>query len=154
MSDPVITQIDIAAPPEAVWAIVMDVERLHEWVSIHRGLGEHTSGKAAVGAKMEQTLTLRGAKFKVEWELARCEAPFVAEWKGKGPARSKAETEYRLEQIEGGTRFRYRNEFKAPLGPLGAVASKALVGGLPEKEALASLAGLKKLAESEAKAKG
>lgn len=150
MSDPVISQIDIAAPPEAVWAIVMDVERLGDWVSIHRGLGKHSTGKPAVGAWMEQSLALRGAKFKVQWELVRCEAPFVAEWAGKGPARSKAETEYRLEQHDGGTRFRYRNEFKAPLGPLGAVASKALVGGLPEKEALASLAALKELAESEA----
>jgi hypothetical protein len=32
-------------------------------------------------------------------------------WKGKGPARSRAETEYRLEAVDGGTRFSYRNEF-------------------------------------------
>lgn len=147
MSDPVITQIDISAPPEAVWAVVMDVERLGEWVSIHRGLGEHSPGPAAVGATMEQSLALRGAKFKVKWELVRCEDAKIAEWHGKGPARSKAETEYRLEAIDGGTRFHYRNEFKAPLGPLGAVASKALVGGLPEKEAHASLDALKALLE-------
>jgi uncharacterized protein YndB with AHSA1/START domain len=147
MSDPVITQIDIAAPPEAVWAVVMDVERLGDWVSIHRGLGKHSTGAPAVGAWMEQSLSLRGARFKVQWELVRCDAPHVAEWQGKGPARSKAETAYRLEPIDGGTRFHYRNEFKAPLGPLGAVASKALVGGLPEKEAHASLAALKALLE-------
>ncbi len=114
-------------------------------MSIHRGLGEHTEGPPAVGATMEQTLVLRGAKFKVKWELVRCEEPHRAEWVGKGPARSKAETGYRLEAIDGGTRFHYRNEFKAPMGPLGAVASKALVGGLPEKEAHASLDNLKRL---------
>jgi carbon monoxide dehydrogenase subunit G len=145
MSDPVITEIDLPAPPEDVWAIIMDVERLHEWVSIHRGLGEHSGGPPAIGATMEQTLALRGAKFKVSWELVQCEAPYRATWVGKGPARSKAETGYRLEAIDSGTRFHYRNEFKAPLGPLGAVASKALVGGLPEKEAHASLANLKRL---------
>jgi carbon monoxide dehydrogenase subunit G len=148
MSDPVVTQIDIAAPPEAVWAVVMDPERLHEWVSIHRGLVEFSNGTPAVGATMEQCLALRGAKFKVKWELAQCDAPHLAEWRGKGPARSKAETEYRLEAHDGGTRFHYRNEFKAPLGPLGAVASKALVGGLPEKEAHASLNALKALLEA------
>lgn len=147
MSDPVITEIDLPAPPEAVWDIIMDVERLHEWVSIHRGLGKHSDGPPAVGATMEQTLALRGAKFKVQWELVQCEAPYRATWVGKGPARSKAETGYRLEAIDGGTRFHYRNEFKAPMGPLGAVASKALVGGLPEKEAHASLANLKALLE-------
>ncbi len=145
MSDPVITEIDLPATPQEVWDIIMDVERLGEWVSIHRGLGKHTEGPPAVGATMEQTLALRGAKFKVNWELRRCEPPYRAEWVGKGPARSKAETGYRLEAIEGGTRFHYRNEFKAPMGPLGAVASRALVGGLPEKEAHASLDNLRRL---------
>ncbi|MCW2957248.1 MAG: hypothetical protein JWP18_51 [Solirubrobacterales bacterium] len=145
MSDPVITEIDLPASPEEVWAIIMDVKRLDEWVSIHRALGEHSEGPPAVGATMEQTLALRGAKFRVNWELVRCEAPHRAEWVGKGPARSKAETGYRLEAIDGGTRFHYRNEFKAPMGPLGAVAAKALVGGLPEKEAHASLSNLKRL---------
>lgn len=147
MSDPVVTEIDIAATPEEVWAVVMDVERLGEWVSIHKKLGKHSPGPAAAGATMEQTLVLRGAPFKVQWELVTCERPNLAEWKGKGPARSKAATGYRLEAIDGGTRFHYRNEFKAPMGPLGAVASKALVGGLPEKEAHASLANLKRLLE-------
>ena len=69
---------------------------------------------------MEQTLCLRGVNFKVKWELATCEEPHHAEWKGRGPARSHAETEYRLTAVDGGgTRFDYRNEFKAPLGPLG-----------------------------------
>jgi len=48
---------------------------------------------------------------------------------------------------DGGTAFAYRNDFKAPLGPLGAVASRALVGGIPEREANRSLARLKELIE-------
>jgi hypothetical protein len=68
-------------------------------------------------------------------------------WEGRGPARSHASTEYRLTPHNGGTRFDYRNELKAPLGPLGALASRALVGGVPEKEATASLERLKALLE-------
>ena len=45
---------------------------------------------------MEQVLCLRGVNFKVQWELAVSDAPHHAEWQGKGPARSHAETEYRL----------------------------------------------------------
>jgi uncharacterized protein YndB with AHSA1/START domain len=143
----VVTSIDIKATPEQVWEIAMDPERLDDWVSIHRGLGEHSSGKARKGFEMDQTLCLRGVNFKVRWELDTCQDARHAEWKGRGPARSKAETEYRLTPIDGGTRFDYRNEFKAPLGPLGAVASRALVGGVPEREATASLKKLKALAE-------
>jgi hypothetical protein len=96
---------------------------------------------------MEQTLHLRGVNFKVQWELVTCEKSHHAEWHGRGPARSHAETEYRLEAVDGGTRFDYRNEFTAPLGPLGRVASRALVGGLPRREADASLRRLKALVE-------
>jgi carbon monoxide dehydrogenase subunit G len=137
------TSIDIDAPLEVVWRTVMDPERLGDWVTIHRELLSHAPGE------MEQVLCLRGAKFKVKWQLATNDAPHHAQWKGRGPARSHAETEYRLsDNGNGGTRFDYRNEFKAPLGPLGALASHALVGGLPAKEADASLHRLKALVEN------
>ena len=42
----------------------------------------------------------------------------------------------------------YRNEFKTPFGPLGSVASRVLVGGVPEHEANASLRKLKALLEA------
>ena len=142
------TSIDIAAPPEKVWALAMDPERLHEWVTIHRRLHDHDGGPPRKGYAMEQTLHLRGVNFKVHWELVRCEHPYHAEWHGRGPARSHAETEYRLTADDkGGTRFGYRNVFHAPLGPLGAIASRAIVGGLPRREADASLARLKALVE-------
>jgi uncharacterized protein YndB with AHSA1/START domain len=143
----VITSIQIAAAPEDVWALAMDPDRLHEWVTIHRRLHGHDNGPPRKGYEMEQTLHLRGVNFKVHWELVACDTGRHAEWHGRGPARSHAETEYRLTAVDGGTRFDYRNEFKAPLGPLGAVASRAIVGGLPRREADASLLKLKALAE-------
>ena len=143
------TSIDIDAPPEVVFDIALDPARLGDWVTIHRKLLSADAGPPREGMEMQQRMSLRGAAFKVSWKLAACERPTHAEWKGRGPARSKAETEYTLDALPGGgTRFSYRNAFKAPLGPLGAVAGNALVGGLPEKEALASLAALKRLAES------
>jgi polyketide cyclase/dehydrase/lipid transport protein len=143
----VVTSIDIAAPPEKVWALAMDPDCLSEWVTIHRRLHSHDSGPPRRGYAMEQTLHLRGVNFKVQWELVSCDKCLHAEWHGRGPARSHAETEYRLTAVDGGTRFDYRNEFTAPLGPLGRVASRALVGGLPRREADASLRKLKALAE-------
>ena len=53
-----------------------------------------------------------------------------------------------MASANGGTRFEYENEFKAPMGPLGAAASRALVGGVPEREAQASLKQLKALLEA------
>ena len=141
--------IHIDAPPEAVWKVAMDPRRLREWVTIHRRLGGTSDGAPRPGYEMDQTLCLRGVNFHVHWELVAVEEPRHATWHGRGPARSRAETEYRLSAVDGGTRFDYRNEFKAPLGPLGAVASRALVGGLPRREADATLRRLKELVERE-----
>ena len=142
------TTIHIAATPEEVWDVVMDVERTHEWVTIHRRLVSHSGGDLRVGYQMRQTLCLRGVKFDVEWELTELDAPHRAVWAGHGPARSKASIVDELTAVDGGTRFDYRNNFKAPLGALGAVASRTLVGGLPRKEADASLQRLKRLLEN------
>jgi carbon monoxide dehydrogenase subunit G len=141
--------IDIKAPPENVWELVMDPHRLKEWVTIHKKLISVDDGPPKSGTKMHQQMVLRGAPFKVKWELAECDPPRLAHWKGKGPAGSHAETEYRLSAIDGGTRFDYRNSFDAPMGPLGAAASKVLVGGVPQREAKASLEALKALLEKE-----
>ena len=138
----VTTNIQIAAAPEAVWDVAMDAERLGEWVTIHRRLADFTEDT------MDQVMCIRGVSFHVKWELTESDRPHRALWKGKGPARSRAETEYTLKAVDGGTRFEYRNKFKAPLGPLGAAASRALVGGVPAREANASLQKLKAILES------
>ena len=143
----VIAQIDIDAPPQKVWDVVMDPERTLEWVTIARSVNHHDGGGPMVGYRMEQTLCLRGVNFKVKWQLTEVDTPTFARWEGHGPARSRAVTENRLTARNGGTHFDYRNEFKTPLGPLGAAASRVLVGGISQREANASLQKLKQLVE-------
>jgi len=138
----VISSIEIEAPIQQVWDLVMDAERLEDWVTIHREL------LAFDDRSMDQVMTLRGAHFKVHWRLDQSRPPNYAHWLGKGPAGSKAEIVYRLtETRSGGTRFDYTNSFSAPGGMLGAVASRALVGSTPQREAEASLQQLKRLLE-------
>jgi uncharacterized membrane protein len=134
--------IDIDAPIDEVWALVMDPRRLEDWVTIHRELVSSTD------TTMKQVMTLRGAPFTVEWKLTESRPPAYAHWQGRGPARSKAEIEYHLTETRTGTRFDYRNHFSPPGGVVGAVASRALVGHTPEREAAASLKQLKALLES------
>lgn len=141
--------VDIDAPLEQVFTTAMAPERTPDWVTIVIRVEGYDAGPLREGCKMRQRLCLRGVPFTVSWELIELDAPHFARWEGKGPARSKAIIENRLEATDGGTRFTYVNEFKTPLGPLGAVAAGALMGGLPEREATASLARLKALVEGE-----
>ena len=146
----VTASIDIDAPPDRVYDAMLDPARLKDWVTIHRRINRSDDGAPREGYEMEQTLCLRGANFKVRWTLTEAERPERATWEGRGPAHSYARTAYKLSPLDGGskTRFDYENEFKAPGGFLGAAASKALMGGVPEREARKSLERLKKLLES------
>jgi uncharacterized protein YndB with AHSA1/START domain len=141
----------IAATPQKVWETIMDPRRLGEWVTIHRSLQHADAGPPRVGYEMDQQVHLRGVSLDVHWRLVECQPYRLAIWEGRGPARSRARTEYALQAESGGTRFDYRNEFHPPLGPIGALASRALVGGMPEREARRTLERLSALLESESR---
>jgi uncharacterized protein YndB with AHSA1/START domain len=140
--------IDIQAPVERVWETIMDPARLKDWVTIHRSVKNVSDDPQRKGATMDQVLHMRGVSFKVQWELTDVKAPHLAQWEGRGPARSRARIRYELSAKDSGsTRFEYTNEFTPPGGPLGSVASRVIVGAVSEREANASLARLKALLE-------
>jgi uncharacterized protein YndB with AHSA1/START domain len=140
--------IDIDSSPEKVFDTIMDPRRLSEWVTIHRSVSNVSSGQERAGARMDQVLCMRGVNFKVHWTLVGVRRPQEAEWEGRGPALSKARIHYRLSgNGDGPTKFDYTNEFHAPGGPLGAVASRVFVGHASEREARESLKRLKDLIE-------
>jgi carbon monoxide dehydrogenase subunit G len=142
------SSIAIAAPPQRVWAVVMDPRRFGDWVTIHRELRVLSDGPPREGSIMEQVLHLRGTDIRVRWLLMDCREPNYARWEGRGPARSTAQIEYRLTATPEGTRFDYQNEFRPPLGALGAMASRTVMGQTPQREADRSLAALRRLIES------
>ncbi len=132
----VTASIDLAAAPADVWKTVMNPDRLEDWVTVHRKLNRADDGPPRVGYRMDQQVHLRGVSLEIHWKLVEYRPCELAVWDGRGPARSRARTEYVLRPAEGGgTHFDYHNEFHAPLGPIGAIVSRALVGGIPEREA-------------------
>ena len=140
--------IEIHAPIDRVWETVMNPDRLGEWVTIHRSVSNVSNKPLEVGATMDQSIHMRGVTFKVHWTLEEVTPPRVAVWGGRGPARSTARIRYKLsENGEGNTLFEYSNDFKPPGGPLGAVASRVVVGAASEREARNTLQRLKELLE-------
>lgn len=139
---------EINAPIERVWEVVMDPERLKDWVTIHRSLKDVSDTPLRKGAMMDQILHMRGVSFRVHWTLADMREPNHAEWEGRGPAHSTARIRYELSSNgEDKTAFDYTNEFTPPGGRLGHVASRVIVGAASEREAENSLQRLKTLLE-------
>jgi Polyketide cyclase / dehydrase and lipid transport len=126
----------------------MDPDRLGDWVTIHRSVKNVSSRPLEKGATMDQVLCIRGVTFRVHWTLVDVDPTRHAEWEGRGPAHSHARIRYELSGANGNTAFEYINDFKAPGGRLGNVASRVIVGAASEREAKNSLSRLKALLES------
>lgn len=139
--EPVDVTVQLDAPPAKVFEVLLDMERTPDWVTICRAVLETDPGTPAVGWRCKQRYALRGAPFVVNWTLDELDPARRISWSGKGPAGSKAAVQQDLEPLDGGdrTQLRYRNAFKTPGGPFGAVASRALMGHAAETEARKSL---------------
>jgi len=143
-------ELDIAAPRERVFALLLDPRRLDEWVTASHGVS-NVPDELRAGSEFRQRLRLGGASFDVTWTVVELKRPRLAIWAGGGPAGSRAGVRYELGEQESGTRFRYRNEYHLPGGRLGDFAGR--VGSTPARRAMrSSLAKLKNLLESESHA--
>ena len=136
----------IAAPPQAVYDVVMDPGRLEDWVTIHHHLEGSPASPLRKGSKLTQCLKLAGKKFKVHWKVVENDPCEHVVWEGRGPVASQARVEYRFHPAEEGTDFSYVNEYDLPGGPLGRVAGRA-VARVTQKELEGSLQRLRELVE-------
>jgi carbon monoxide dehydrogenase subunit G len=136
----------IAAPPKAVYDVVMNPDRLADWVTIHHSFEGRIPSPLEKGSRLTQCLKLAGRKFHVHWKVVENEPCERVVWEGRGPVASHARVEYRFNANAGGTDFSYVNEYDLPGGPLGRFAGKA-VGRVTQKEVEGSLQRLKQLVE-------
>jgi uncharacterized membrane protein len=148
MGDVIAQSIEIDAPIERVWDLVMDPGRLGDWVTIHRSVADLPDGELTTGSRFRQEMRLKGVPLKVRWEIVECRPPRCARWQGKAMAGAKARISYELSEIGSGTRFDYENEFELPAGRVGKLAGRAFNAISGEREAKRTLARLKDLLEN------
>jgi carbon monoxide dehydrogenase subunit G len=138
--------IEIGAPPERVYEVVMDPRQLEDWVTIHDDLEAAPEGRLDDGSELTQRLKLAGRRFHVHWKVVENDACRRVVWDGRGPVHSRARVVYEFEPNADGTRFSYTNEYDLPGGVLGRMAGGA-VRRVTAKEVDATLERLKQLLE-------
>ena len=111
------TSIDIAAPPERVFEVVMDPQRLKDWVTIHRKVGKVSDTPLKEGATLEQTLCLAHTNFHVNWEVTEVQEPRLVVWEGKGPVRARTHHLPARARWERRHALRLRERLQAAHGP-------------------------------------
>ena len=137
--------------PQQVWAVVMDPRRpARVGDDSPRAARALAADPPREGRRWNRSSTCAAPTSACSWLLVECREPHYARWEGRGPARSIAHIEYRLTAVDDGTRFDYQNEFRPPLGAVGALASRTVMGQAPQREADRSLAALRRLVECRA----
>ena len=139
--------IDLAAPREQVYELLMDPQRLGEWVTIHERFDD-APDELSEGAEMSQRLKVAGQRFTVHWKVTEDDRPARVKWEGRGPARTSARVVYDLEERDRGSRFSYLNEYELPGGAAGRMAGRA-VSAAAGREVERSLERLKRLLEGD-----
>jgi uncharacterized protein YndB with AHSA1/START domain len=138
--------VEIAASPERLYEVVMDPDRLEDWVTIHHHLENAPNGPLKKGSKLTQCLKLAGRRFNVHWTVVENDPCTRVVWEGRGPVASHARVVYEFKGNGDATTFSYVNEYDLPGGALGRIAGRA-VSRMTQKEVEGSLQRLKLLVE-------
>jgi carbon monoxide dehydrogenase subunit G len=140
--------IRINAPPQRVYDVVMDPQRLEDWVTIHHHLEDAPSGALKKGSELTQCLKLAGRRFRVRWTVVENDPCKRVVWEGRGPVASHARVTYEFGDSSNheSTDFHYTNEYDLPGGPLGRIAGRG-VARVTQKELDETLQKLKAIME-------
>ncbi len=97
----------INRPPSVVFAALIDPEMTKQWVSGVIEIKKLTSGEAHVGTKLLIIENIDGRRVEMEEEITFLNPPYVDKYTSRGLGENKflEYGEYRLEEINGQTKF-------------------------------------------------
>ena len=135
------TTVDINAPPERVWAVMVDVERWHEWTPSVTRIERLDTGPLAVGSR----LRIHQPKLlPAIWRTTHFDEGRESTWVTHGPG-VVVTARHWVEPREGGSRATLSVRFSGPLGLLVGRITK----GLNTRYLALEAAGLKRRSELE-----
>ena len=134
--------VDIAAPPEGVWAVISDVERWSEWTPTVTRIERLDQGPLAVGSRAR----IRQPKLPpAVWRVSDLSEGQSFTWVSRSPGVSVIAT-HSVEPAGQGARATLSIRFSGLLGPLVATCTRRLTErylaleaqGLRERSTMAS----------------
>lgn len=132
-------EIEIAAPPQRVWAVTTDVERWPEWTASVLSVRRLDDGRFRVGSRAR----VRQPKFlPAVWQVTELEDGRSFTWVTRSPG-LRAAGHHRVEPISGGSRATLSVTYSGALGGLVA----RLLGKTTERFLSLEATGLKKRSE-------
>lgn len=137
----------IAATPEAVWAVLADLEHQTDWMVDLRSLDIVSEQNQGAGAVMNVTSELFGMPIvKDVMEITAWQPPHRMDVLHRGQFSGTGQ--FLVEAIDNGVIFTWIEDFEPPLGPLGEAGFAILVRPHLMRVFSRSMANVKRLAEA------
>jgi uncharacterized protein YndB with AHSA1/START domain len=106
---------EIAATPQALWAIVSDVRSWEHWLAVHARWAEEPPSDVAQGTTITEEIEMLGIANKIEWTVLDLEEPTKITIAGTGPAEVRAWFTYTVEPTDTGTNLKLSGDFDGAL---------------------------------------
>jgi len=106
---------DLAAPPEALWAIVANPSTWGDWFTVHdKWMGEPPAALTE-GATLSAKIVMLGMANKIDWTIDSVDAPNALVLSGTGMAGVKARFEFTIVPEGTGSRFTVSGDFEGAM---------------------------------------
>ena len=139
--------IEIDAPPERVFELLTDLDRLQEWATIAGDTDNPPAKPLAQGATWKHKVKVAGVELEGDWKVVAIDAPRLVEYEATRSEGGWLKMRQRVGPANGGSRVELEVEYELPWGALGQAVDKLLVERRNEREAAESLENLKNILE-------
>jgi uncharacterized membrane protein len=141
--------IELSAPADRVFDILVDLDRLPHWGTIvvrTDGIPEHP---LEVGDTFTQVIRIAGKELDTDWQVVELAQPRHVLYDATGPAGGHLWMRQSVSATPEGSHVTFEIDYQLPGGFLGEAMDRILVERQNEEEAERSLQNLKRLVESE-----
>ncbi len=132
----------VALDPGRAWAIISDLSRLGEWLSLHEDWRSEVPAELTAGTQLTSIVAVKGFRNRVDWTITELQPPERIVLSGDGKAGTKVSLSAGARADGDEARIELRTEFSNPalVGPIGGMVARSLRGEL--KKAIDRLAEL------------
>ncbi|MCX6023541.1 MAG: SRPBCC family protein [Chloroflexi bacterium] len=142
-------EVVVAAPPERVFAMLVEPEMAARHLPSVVAVRNRTPGPIGVGSRWVQVMRLAGRQVDAQVQVVAFEPPAVCAIDMTAPPGPRFHIALRVTPQGAGTLVRQTFEYEVPGGLLGALASRLVIERLLNEEIAQNLAILKRVAEAE-----
>jgi carbon monoxide dehydrogenase subunit G len=144
----IIKSIEIEAPPEKVFAFLLDIEKLNEITKGFQEVEITTKEPVGVGTKMHFVGKAGGSQAEFDMEITEFERNKKVTMRTIGASKLKATMSDTLEPIAKGTKLTRTADYELPYSILGKIVDKLMASKDMEKSMDKVLASTKKALEA------